>query len=191
MIKPSIGRVVWFTPSSNTGSSDFAPGAPLAAIVAHVHSDQLVNLAVFDANGVAHSRTSVTLLQDDDIAQEHGYYAEWMPFQKGQAAQTEAYEAKSAAPVMSDVNGSDLGTALAWLKAGHRVTRKAWPVGVFVYHVPSASYPVQTGAAKAHFGEGSMVPYLAYLAIKRADDTVCVFVPGMDSLLAEDWRVVE
>jgi hypothetical protein len=84
----------------------------------------------------------------------------------------------------------DLGEALRAAKDGYRVTRKAWPSGVFVYHVPAASYPVQTGAAKAHFGEGSMIPYLAYLAIKRADDTVCVFNPGMDSLLAEDWQIV-
>jgi hypothetical protein len=95
MIQPTIGRVVWFTPSSNSGSEDFAPGAPLAAIVAHVHGDRMVNLAVFDANGVAHSRTSVTLLQDDDTPPEGGYFAEWMPYQKGQAAKTEAPEAQA------------------------------------------------------------------------------------------------
>jgi hypothetical protein len=80
----------------------------------------------------------------------------------------------------------DFGDAVRYMKQGARVTRAPWGAsGVFVYHVPAASYPVQT-----HFGEGSMVPYLAYLAIKRADDTVCVFVPGMDSLLAEDWQAV-
>lgn len=98
MIKPSNGRIVWFTPSAQTASSDFAPGSQLAAIVAHVHSDRLVNLAVFDANGVPHSRTSVPLLQDDDVAPAYGYYAEWMPFQKGQAAKQEA-EAAPKSPL--------------------------------------------------------------------------------------------
>lgn len=86
----------------------------------------------------------------------------------------------------------DFGGALRNLRNGKRVTRAGWAdAGVFVYFVPAASYPVQTGAAKAHFGEGSMVPYKAYLAIKQADETVCVFVPGMDSLLAFDWRVID
>ncbi|KVD35441.1 hypothetical protein WI84_16360 [Burkholderia ubonensis] len=100
MIVPTVGRVVWFTPSSNTSESNFAPGAPLAALIAHVHSDRLVNLAVFDANGTAHSRTSVPLLQDDDKPIQGGYYAEWMPFQKGQTAKTEQAE-KAAASVLA------------------------------------------------------------------------------------------
>lgn len=121
MIKPSIGHVVWFTPVSNTGSSDFAPGAPLAAIVAHVHSDRCVNLGVFDANGVVHSRCSVTLLQDDDAKPENGYYAEWMPFQKGQAAKTEAIEAQvklQSAPLTDEQS-----TEAAIQKAGKTAPR--------------------------------------------------------------------
>jgi hypothetical protein len=89
-------------------------------------------------------------------------------------------------------DGACFSCALSWLKQGKRVTRGSWRnAGVFVYHVPAASYPVQTGAAKTHFGEGAMVPYMAYLAIKRADDQVCVFNPGVDSILAEDWVIVE
>jgi hypothetical protein len=87
-------------------------------------------------------------------------------------------------------DGMTFGLALEAMRKGLSVTRAPWgAAGVFVYRVPAAAYPVQTGAAKAHFGEESMVPYLAYLAIKRADDTVCVFVPGMDSLLADDWQI--
>ena len=62
---------------------------------------------------------------------------------------------------------------------------------MFVYHVPAASYPVQTGAAKAHFGEGSMVPYNAYLALKGVNDTVSTWVPSVTDCLAEDWYVIE
>lgn len=100
MIKPSIGRVVWFTPSRNSSAPVPIAHAdqPLAALVSYVHSDRLVNLGGFDANGAPFAATSVTLLQDDDIGNSGGYYAEWMPFQKGQAVKTEAVEAQVESP---------------------------------------------------------------------------------------------
>jgi hypothetical protein len=97
MIKPTPGRVVWFTPSRGIDTADFAhhdPLTPLAAIVSHVWGDRMVNLAVFDSNGKSHSRTSVMLLQDDDAKPEGGYFCSWMPYQVGQAAKTAEAEAK-------------------------------------------------------------------------------------------------
>jgi hypothetical protein len=91
MIKPTIGRVVWFTPST-TPSPGFAhidPAQPCAAMVTHVWSDRMVNLVVFDANGNPHGKTSVALLQDDDPKSPHGYFCEWMPYQVGQAKKHE------------------------------------------------------------------------------------------------------
>src|SRR5215203_5895400 len=63
-IVPTVGRVVWFTPSRLTGDYGFThidSRKPLAAIVAHVFNDCLVNLSVFDSNGTPFSRTSVPL----------------------------------------------------------------------------------------------------------------------------------
>lgn len=88
MIKPTISRVVWFHPSGTSEDKQ-----PLAAIVCYVHSDECVNLAIFDENGVASSATSRFLWQGDG-ERPTGDYAEWMPYQKGQAAKTEALEAK-------------------------------------------------------------------------------------------------
>jgi hypothetical protein len=88
-ILPTVGRVVWFTPSRLAGDGRFAHidgRKPLAAIVAHVFNDALVNLAVFDSNGQPHSRTSVPLVQEGEAKPEHGYFCEWMPYQVGQAA---------------------------------------------------------------------------------------------------------
>ncbi|KUY74572.1 hypothetical protein WI25_01480 [Burkholderia cepacia] len=176
------------------------PKQPLAAIVTYVHGPRSVNLALFDALGRNHAFTSVRLLQDDDKGSDDEPFAEWMPFQKGQAAKTEEAEKAleiAAAPVpyrrLDDVAvRHDFGFALHWMRQGSRVTREAWHAsGVFVYYVPAAAYPAQTDIAKQHFGENGLVPYHAYLAIKRADDTVCVFVPGMDSILADDWVVLE
>jgi hypothetical protein len=89
-------------------------------------------------------------------------------------------------------SGISFGDALLMLMAEKRVARAGWNgKGMFVYRVPPASYPVQTGAAKSHFGEGSMVPYNAYLALKGVDDTVSTWVPSVNDCLAEDWIVLE
>lgn len=90
MIKPTVGRVVLYHPSVNTAYPHFA-GVPLAAIITHVHSDSCINLAVFDADGNSHGETSVDLVQDDNSGRPYPY-AEWMPYQKGQAAKTEKLE---------------------------------------------------------------------------------------------------
>ncbi len=89
MIKPTIGRVVLFTPSNNSVIPGFStyqhdPSKPLqlAAIICYVHSDKMINVAAFDPNGVQHGFCSVTLIQDDDTPPEYGYYAQWMPYQK-------------------------------------------------------------------------------------------------------------
>lgn len=82
----------------------------------------------------------------------------------------------------------DFGWALTKMKLGERVRRKGWNgKDMFVYYVPAASYPVQTGAAKKYFGEGSMVPYNAYMAIKNVDNTVSTWVPSVNDCLEEDW----
>lgn len=86
MIRPTVGRVVWFHPGLNSAMAHFQPAAVCAGIVAFVHSDSLVNLGVFDANGVSHSRTDVPLIQDGETPPAQGYYCEWMPYQKAVAA---------------------------------------------------------------------------------------------------------
>lgn len=48
-MKPTVGRIVHLN----------MPNGPLAAIVTQVFSDTIVNLCVFNANGVASHRESV------------------------------------------------------------------------------------------------------------------------------------
>jgi hypothetical protein len=97
MISPSNGRIVWYTPARKTGDFDSDRGItqhdhtkPLAAMVVHVWSDRMVNLIVFDSNGMPTPRTSVELLQDDDPKPEGGRFCSWMPYQIGQAKAAEA-----------------------------------------------------------------------------------------------------
>lgn len=84
MIKPSIGRVVWFYDEKHLDGEQ-----PKAALVCHVWSDTCVNLAVFDANGSASNRTSVLLYQGEGERPSR-MFAEWMPYQVGQAKKHEA-----------------------------------------------------------------------------------------------------
>lgn len=83
MIKPTVGRVVLyhpaFEPDSGTNEKTFA------AIVCYVWSDTLVNLAVFDENGVSFSQTSVPLFQGEGERPAQSY-CEWMAYQKAVAS---------------------------------------------------------------------------------------------------------
>lgn len=90
------------------------------------------------------------------------------------------------------MNNLNFGEALSALKEGKRISRDGWNgKGMFVYLVPANAYPAQTGAAKAHFGEGALVPYNAYLAIKNVNETVSTWVPSVNDVLAEDWGIIE
>lgn len=116
MISPTPGRVVWFHPHPSDPIYTAEDAAPLAATVAYVHNDRLINIGVLDHRGVHHSRLKVTLVQDGDTPPEGQWktpanHCVWMPYQRGQAAKTEALEAKSAevpagAPTVSTADHS-------------------------------------------------------------------------------------
>lgn len=92
MIKPTVGRVMWYWPDQEDRGAD-----PLCALVAFVHNENLVNLAVFDENAQQFAALRVPIVQDGS---PHvigvSAYAEWMPYQKGQAAKAEQLEQKLA-----------------------------------------------------------------------------------------------
>ena len=106
MIKPTVGRKVWYRPSkfdmSGAGAMQAAsagPGGemqPLDATVIAVWGDRMVNLLVVDITGKLYPKLSVTLLQEGDAPGKDadgnviGGYAEWMPYQQGQAKKAEA-----------------------------------------------------------------------------------------------------
>jgi hypothetical protein len=80
VIPPTIGRKVWF----RGAGVDLDDQAEDATIV-FVHNDHLVNLFVVSFNGVPRAETSVPLVHEGEERPEGGFFAEWMPFQKGQA----------------------------------------------------------------------------------------------------------
>ena len=91
MIKPTIGRQVWFFPAM--GDPDIEHWDVLqacAATVVYVHTDRLINVVVMDHAGNIVSKRSIALLQDDDVPVKGCQYAMWMPYQKAVAGGQQA-----------------------------------------------------------------------------------------------------
>lgn len=103
LITPTIGRVVWYWPSQHEIDAKsitvIDQAQPLAATVAHVWDDRMVNLSVVDHAGAQFRRTSVKLLQEDDERPHtsEGPFAEWMPYQKNAALKDDLQRLEVAA----------------------------------------------------------------------------------------------
>lgn len=100
VIVPSIGRVLWLHLSFMTEDEQ-----PLSASVAYVHEDRdenddyLVNLGYLDKFGNGASVQRVRLWQGEEQDRPIGeLYAEWMPYQKTQAAKTDVVAPGGEAP---------------------------------------------------------------------------------------------
>ncbi len=93
VIKPTIGRVVWYYPPGAKPDTD-SGCQPHAALVAYVFTDGRVNLAAFDDHGRNYEAGSVLLIQEGEDFPEGGNFCTWMPYQIGQAKK---YEGKAEA----------------------------------------------------------------------------------------------
>ena len=101
IITPTVGRKVWFRlnginelekPHSGTKTTPVRlfplaadPTQPLDATVVYVWNDRMVTLHVLDHYGNPFIAPSVPLMQEGDTPPQFGCYAEWMPYQLGQA----------------------------------------------------------------------------------------------------------
>lgn len=90
MIKPTIGRVVWFYPPV-AGVPDFNiihsnPPQPCEARIAYVWSDSMINICATDHHGFQRAFTSVRLIQPEEPKPEEGFFCGWMPYQTSVAA---------------------------------------------------------------------------------------------------------
>lgn len=85
MIKPTIGRRVWFWPNGDVRFTVLDRTQALDAGVVFVHSDTLVNLLITDHIGKTFDMSSVTLVQPGQDVPDRDCYCTWMPYQKAQA----------------------------------------------------------------------------------------------------------
>lgn len=134
-------------------------------------------------------------LPADENGADEGFLVEYVDGGKANTEQYAGYVSWTPKDVFErayrQTQGMTFGDAVEALKAGQKVARAGWNgKGMFVYYVPANAYPVNTAAAKSFFGEGSLVPYNAYMAIKNVNNTVSTWVPSVNDVLAEDWEVV-
>lgn len=89
MIKPTVGRKVWYRPSNpdQAGLHGMKVNGdqPLDATIIAVWGDRMVNVLVTDIVGRQFPVLSCWLVQEGDEKPEGGRYVEWMPYQQGQA----------------------------------------------------------------------------------------------------------
>ena len=135
-------------------------------------------------------------LPADENGTDEGYLVEYLDGGKPNHPNHEGYISWSpkeqAEAAYRETSGLTFGLAVEALKKGMKVARAGWNgKGMFAYLVPANSYPAQTGAAKSHFGDGAMVLYRAYLALKTAQGDVATWAPSCSDALAEDWLIVE
>jgi hypothetical protein len=130
VITPTVGRVVWYHRGARSGfTGHHYEDQPLAAHVAYVNDDGSINLMVIDAHGTPFAVRNVPLVQDggvvpDDAAAGPGW-AEWMPYQKGQAAKTEQLAAQAAATQAKENADADAADEKAWTKIDTDAAAKA------------------------------------------------------------------
>lgn len=92
-IIPTVGRICWYTQDESEHWPSIE-GQPFAAIVAGVLPSGNVNLDVIDAEGGHHPKLDVTFHEGEEPCP--GGHAQWMPYQLGQAAKTEAAEKQAS-----------------------------------------------------------------------------------------------
>jgi hypothetical protein len=118
VIPPTPGRIIWIR---NREGRVHAGSQPETAIITYVWNLRSINVHGWDANGEPFQITSLVLVQPGDSAPDFTY-AEWMPFQIGQAAKTEALQAAAAA----DDDDGDLMCDECGSRGAHSVTCSAY-----------------------------------------------------------------
>lgn len=111
---------------------------------------------------------------------DHKGYISWSPKQQFE----EAYQ---------ESGSLSFGHALVALKDGKRVARSGWNgKGMFLYHVPAASYPAQRNSRGTMIGvfPDDMVPYGDYIAMKTAQNNVVPWLASQTDMLADDWCIL-
>lgn len=188
-ILPTVGRVVLF----HLGAGYIPPNweatpdgsNTYSARIAYVHSPNMLNLAVDDANGVARGFTSVPLVQGDDEA-PIGNWCEWMPYQKGQAARAEQLERQIAERSVPPYKLRDPGAEHERLQDHVRMEREAQrgdriaeehekfgtssDLAELRKNAPTLNTPFTPGDVAAAQNTGSPTPHPAIAATQQLDN---------------------
>lgn len=132
----------------------------------------------------------------DEVGTDEGYLVEYLDGGKPNVPGYAGYVSWSPKEQFDGAyrlaDGMPFGLAVEAMKKGAKVARAGWNgAGMFAYLVPANSYPAQTGVAESYFGEGAMVPYNAYMALKTVDGTISTWAPSSSDALADDWKIID
>ncbi len=84
----------------------------------------------------------------------------------------------------------NFGKAIENLKLGKKVARIGWNgKAMFLYYVPEGEYPAKSECVKGVF-KNDLVPYVAYIAMKTAQNNVVPWLASQSDILADDWVVL-
>lgn len=98
MIKPSIGRKIWYWPGPEDKYLKCLDiKTPFDATVVFVHDSGTINVLVLDHEGSLYRRQSIPVIQEGELKPDDSGFCVWMPYQIGQAAKTQEAEAKAKA----------------------------------------------------------------------------------------------
>lgn len=201
MIKPTIGRKVWFTPGVEIDDRDDRE-QPFDATIVYVHNnDRMVNISYHDHYGNQHGQTSVLMLQEGDAQSPDGNYCEWMPYQKGQAAKTESLEkqvsGESRRSTQAFASNSSVSRthsfsrALEALKCGAKVARHGWNGrNMFLFMVPGSQFAVNRPPLMGIYEEGTIINYNGHIDIRKADGSIEPWLASQSDMLEDDWYIV-
>ena len=125
-------------------------------------------------------------LPENEDGNDEGYLVEYLDGGKPNTDKFEGYVSWSPKAVFErayhPTDGLTFGLAIEAMKMGYKVTREGWNgKGMFLYYVGADYYPVKTEAAKSFYGENSMVPYRAYIAMKTVTNEVVPWVASQST----------
>lgn len=152
-----------------------------------IHAKEMTRLAYNQLRGWE--------LPADENGEDAGYLVEYLDGGKANVPGYAGYVSWSPKDVFEraykPTDGMSFGLAVEALKQGLKVTREGWNgKGMFLYLVDADYYAVKTAAAKSFFGENSLVPYRAYIAMKTVSNDVVPWVASQSDILANDWSIV-
>lgn len=87
----------------------------------------------------------------------------------------------------------NFSSALAYMrKSGRKLSRVGWNGdNMFVYWVEGSTFEVNRPPLLGIYPEGKVINYLPHIDMVLPSGDVCVWQPGMDDLVAEDWFIVQ
>jgi hypothetical protein len=103
-IDATVGRKVWYWPNGQDPHVAYRPDLPLDVSICFPHSNVLVNVAGFDANGVPFARLNMRLVQPGETPNPGSPFVTWMDWQIEQALAKEAADRQAMeVPVLTEV----------------------------------------------------------------------------------------